>query len=92
MKSKLFTVLVLLTLVAMVLSSCAPKATPTPKPEPTKPAEPTAAPELKPGWSLEEASKPWRGQTLQLIGEALPPLEALEELKHEFEEATGVKV
>lgn len=43
-------------------------------------------------WSLAEASKPWKGQTLRFIGESLPPLEALAEVKKEFEEITGVQV
>ncbi len=43
-------------------------------------------------WSLTEAAKPWKGQSLRLIGESLPPLEALAKVKHEFEELTGVDV
>lgn len=43
-------------------------------------------------WSLEEASKPYKGTTLRTIGEALPPLEAMDKLKHKFEERTGIKV
>jgi multiple sugar transport system substrate-binding protein len=41
---------------------------------------------------LTEAAKAYKGQTLRLIGEALPPLEALQDLKYQFEEATGVSV
>jgi hypothetical protein len=28
-------------------------------------------------WSLEEASKPYKGETIRMVGESLPPLEAL---------------
>lgn len=43
-------------------------------------------------WSLEEAAAPYRGTTIRTIGEALPPLEAMEALKAEFEERTGIEV
>lgn len=43
-------------------------------------------------WSLKEAAQPWKGQTLRLIGESLPPLEALDKVKQEFEQITGVTV
>lgn len=43
-------------------------------------------------WSLEEAAAPYRGTTIRTIGEALPPLEAMEALKSEFEERTGIEV
>jgi multiple sugar transport system substrate-binding protein len=43
-------------------------------------------------WSLEEAAKPYAGTTIRTIGEALPPLEAMDALKHRFEEATGIEV
>ena len=43
-------------------------------------------------WSLEEAAKPYEGVTIRTIGEALPPLEAMNKLKHRFEERTGIKV
>lgn len=43
-------------------------------------------------WSLEEAAKPYAGTTIRTIGEALPPLEALNKMKHEFEEKTGITV
>jgi hypothetical protein len=33
-------------------------------------------------WSLEEASAPYKGTTIRTIGEALPPLEAMDKLKH----------
>lgn len=42
--------------------------------------------------SLEENSKPYEGITLHVIGESLPPLEALDSVKHIFEERTGIKV
>lgn len=43
-------------------------------------------------WTLAEAAAPWKGETLRFIGEALPPLEALDRVKGEFEEITGVNV
>ena len=43
-------------------------------------------------WTLAEAAAPWKGETLKFIGESLPPLEALAEVKGEFERITGVKV
>jgi multiple sugar transport system substrate-binding protein len=43
-------------------------------------------------WSLEEASAPYKGTTIRTIGEALPPLEAMDKLKHIFEERTGITV
>ncbi|NVM37003.1 MAG: extracellular solute-binding protein [Candidatus Lokiarchaeota archaeon] len=42
--------------------------------------------------SLEENSKPYSGVTLRLIGESLPPLEGLDQVKNIFEEKTGIKV
>jgi multiple sugar transport system substrate-binding protein len=43
-------------------------------------------------WSLEEAAAPYEGVTIRTIGEALPPLEAMAELKGEFEERTGIEL
>jgi multiple sugar transport system substrate-binding protein len=43
-------------------------------------------------WSLEEAAAPYKGTTIRTIGEALPPLEAMQKLAPKFEEATGIKV
>jgi multiple sugar transport system substrate-binding protein len=43
-------------------------------------------------WTLEEASKPYSGATIRVVGEALPPLEALAKLAPEFEKATGIDV
>ena len=43
-------------------------------------------------WTLEEAAAPYKGTTIRTIGEALPPLEAMAELKSEFEERTGIEV
>lgn len=43
-------------------------------------------------WSLEEASAPYKGTTIRTVGEALPPLEAMNKLKSEFEKRTGIKV
>ncbi|MBC7223744.1 MAG: hypothetical protein H5T59_05660, partial [Anaerolineae bacterium] len=94
MKERLPHLLTLSVLLALLLSSCAPAATPTPAPPPPptkEEAKPTEAPAPE-EWSLAKAAEPWKGQTLRLIGEALPPLEALEKLKGQFEEETGVKV
>jgi multiple sugar transport system substrate-binding protein len=44
------------------------------------------------GWSLKEVAKPYRGQTIRIIGEALAPLHSLVGAKGEFEEVTGIKV
>lgn len=43
-------------------------------------------------WSLEEASAPYKGVTIRTVGEALPPLEAMDKLKGEFEKRTGITV
>jgi len=43
-------------------------------------------------WSLEEAAAPYKGVTIRTIGESLPPLEAMDKMKHKFEERTGIKV
>ena len=43
-------------------------------------------------WSLEQAAAPYEGVTIRTIGEALPPLEAMAELKGEFEERTGIEL
>jgi multiple sugar transport system substrate-binding protein len=98
MKKRLSRVLVVLLVTSMLLASCAPKPAPTPTQalppkEPTKKVEqPTTAAPPAQAWSLEEVSKPYRGETLKLIGEALPPLEALQVVKADFEQKTGVKV
>jgi multiple sugar transport system substrate-binding protein len=41
---------------------------------------------------LVEAAKPYKGVTLHMIGEALPPLDALKQKSVEFTELTGIKV
>jgi multiple sugar transport system substrate-binding protein len=43
-------------------------------------------------WSLEEAAAPYKGATIRTVGEALPPLEAMDKLKSEFEKRTGIEV
>lgn len=84
--NKLFNLLMIVIFVASIVS-CAPKATQAP--EPTKPA----AAEAPAGeWALAKAAEPWKGETIHIIGEALPPLEALEQLKNQFEEITGTTV
>lgn len=85
MKREVSLFISLVVLVTMLLTACAPAATPTPQAKPPEEQQGGA-------WSLAEAAKPWKGETLRLIGEALPPLEALEELKPQFEEITGTKV
>lgn len=44
------------------------------------------------GWSLKDAAKPFKGQTIRLIGEAYAPWEAYQKMKGEFEKITGIKV
>ncbi len=85
MKGKIYIFLNLVIVAAVALAACAPAATPTPVPT-TPPVDQGGA------WSLAEAAKPWKGKTLHLIGEALPPLEALTSLKGQFEQLTGVNV
>lgn len=85
MMRKITVLLSLVIALAIVLSACTPAATPAPPPAAEQPAEPGV-------WSLESAAAPWKGETLRVIGEALPPLEALEELKPEFEKITGTTV
>jgi multiple sugar transport system substrate-binding protein len=41
---------------------------------------------------LADAAKPYRGQTIRLIGEDYPPLQAIDKMKPEFEKATGINV
>ena len=43
-------------------------------------------------WDLKEAAKPYKGETIRTIGEALPPLEALDKIKTKFTDLTGIKV
>lgn len=43
-------------------------------------------------WSLKEAAAPYSGITIRTIGEALPPLEAMNKMKGEFEKETGIEV
>jgi multiple sugar transport system substrate-binding protein len=43
-------------------------------------------------WDLKEAAKPYKGATIRTIGEALPPLEALDQIRTKFTDLTGIKV
>ena len=43
-------------------------------------------------WSLKTAAEPYKGKTIRVIGEALAPLDALNNHKAAFEEETGIKV
>lgn len=43
-------------------------------------------------WSLKAAAAPYKGATLRVIGEALPPLEAMAKLAPTFEQETGIKL
>lgn len=43
-------------------------------------------------WSLKAAAEPYKGTTLRIIGEALAPLDALNQHKAVFEEETGINV
>ncbi len=69
----------------LLLTACATAATPT-QPAAPPPSEQTGE------WTLASAAAPWKGETIRVIGEALPPLEALEQLKSEFEQITGTRV
>ena len=51
-----------------------------------------AVPGTAGAWTLEEAAKPYAGKTIRIVGEALAPLESLNQQKSAFEEATGIKV
>jgi multiple sugar transport system substrate-binding protein len=43
-------------------------------------------------WNLKEAAAPYKGTTIRIIGEALAPLESLNQQKKIFEDETGIKV
>jgi multiple sugar transport system substrate-binding protein len=43
-------------------------------------------------WSLEEAAKPYAGQTIRCVGDGYAPFLAYQELSKEFTEKTGIKV
>jgi multiple sugar transport system substrate-binding protein len=49
-------------------------------------------PALAQQWSLKEAAAPYSGKTIRIIGEALAPLESLNQQKAAFEQETGIKV
>jgi len=51
-----------------------------------------SGPNIAGAWTLEEAAKPYAGTTIRIIGEALAPLESLNQQKSAFEEITGIKV
>ncbi len=51
----------------------------------------TAAGQVR-AWDLQEAAKAYKGSTIRTIGEALPPLEALDKVKTKFTELTGIEV
>lgn len=78
-----------ITLLVMVLLLCSTMAFAGGEQEDTSRADEIT---FEDGWTLAEATAPWKGETLRFIGEALPPLEALNEVKDEFEQITGVEV
>ncbi len=41
---------------------------------------------------LQQAAKPYQGKTIRLIGEDYPPLQAIDKMKFDFENATGINV
>ena len=43
-------------------------------------------------WSLKSAAEPYKGITIRVIGEALAPLESLNQQKKAFEDETGITV
>ena len=85
MKVRYLTLINFLLIGALLIAGCQPAPTPAPVANP--PAQAQEGP-----WSLESAAAPWKGETIRLVGEALPPLEALTQLKSQFEQLTGVKV
>jgi len=91
MKSVSSNLLKLFVLILLLTTACAPAATPEPV-EVVKTEAPVQEVEQEGEWTLAKAAEPWKGETIHIIGEALPPLEALQELKGEFEEITGVEV
>lgn len=99
MKSKWLFILLTLVAILSLIAACAPAGQVAEEPAATAPPEQAAeepaesAPPEEPGeWTLAKAAEPYKGVTLRLIGEALPPLEALTELKGEFEQITGTTV
>lgn len=62
------------------------------RPQPEEAASPSEPKELDSGWSLAAAAKPYKGVTIRLIGEDYPPLQAIDKIKTDFEDATGIKV
>lgn len=50
------------------------------------------APASAQDWSLTAAAEPYKGTTIRIIGEALAPLESLNQQKSAFEEETGITV
>lgn len=86
--AKIAILLKIMIIASLALASCAPPATPTP----IKPPEDMPEVVVPGEWTLAAAAAPWKGETIRIIGEALPPLEALQELKSEFEDITGTKV
>jgi len=55
--------------------------------EPAAPKPPTTG-----AFSLRAAAAPYRGTTIRVLGESLPPLEALQKIAPAFERETGIKV
>lgn len=88
MKPKQILLLNFLVISVLLITSCTPASTPSPAA--TEP--PAGGSEAEGEWTLAKAAEPWKGETIHIIGEALPPLEALEQLKGEFEDITGVQV
>ena len=86
MKRLLFASLALLVAVSMVLTACAPKATPTPTPKPA----PTKAPEATKPPAVE---KPYAGETVTIFGAAQEEqVNKFEASMVPFEERTGIEV
>ncbi len=50
------------------------------------------APASAQDWSLAKAAEPYKGTTIRIIGEALAPLESLNQQKAAFEEESGITV
>ena len=59
---------------------------------PTPSGEEVAQPPVTGEWNLVAAAGPYRGKTIRLIGEDYAPLHAIEKLKSDFEDQTGIQV
>lgn len=80
----LMVLIAVFTMASLVLSACAPAATPAPAVEATEPSA------VEP--STEDNSKPFAGQEITVLLETVPDTDYVKQLVPQFEEATGIKV